>query len=811
MTRHFILQTGATSGEFSPRLYGRLDVDQYRNAFEQITNAIPLPQGPLTKRPGTQFVIPHKDETKKARTIDFIFNVEQAYVLEFGEFYIRIHRNRGTLLSGTAITNGTFDSDISGWTDASVGTGSISHDTDKMELASGVGTDFAKAQQELTFMGIEQYTLTLDVITNPVTIRFGTTAGADDILSDTVIAVGTGQTVSFTPSVAGSVWVQISNETASTSARVDNISLDTPILTLDSPYTEEEVICLDYTQSADVLFLTTINNRIHSLTRQGAAQWELKEVDVIDGPYDEANADSSKTLQPSATTGTVTITAAGHAPFTSGDIGRWVRIDHGTVSDPVWGAAVITGFTSSTQVTAEVSTFFPFNATTAKSEWRLGQWSDGQGWPEKCTFHEQRFVMARSTTYLDTVWTTESIGWSKDSIVMSPTNKDGQVIASNAINAPLSSGQSNAIEWMSSGSVLAIGAQGSESILEASDRGKALAPDNHRVILATASGCRAKVRPIRVNGRILFAQRIGFKINEFQFAFELDAFTAPDITILADHINRPGVAQSAYVQSPFSIVWWLLEDGTISALTYVAEQEVGGWSKHEIGGSFGATDHAVVEDITAIPSQDGEMTELWMSVKRTIDGNTRRYIEVMHKPFFRDVQQEAFYSDSYLIYSGALTDTITGLDHLEGETVWILSEGSVEEPQVVTGGQIVLDDETTYAVVGLPNESIMRTLSYEAQTIYGSAQGSKKRLTEIHALVYETQGLEVGRDLDSMRIMPDRAPNDLMDTPPPLISDWVEFNIITGWDDQAQIYLRHSYPLPFTLSALAFKANTNEG
>ena len=813
MPRQFLLQTGVTAGEFSPRLYGRPDVEQYKNAFELLRNAYALPQGPITKRPGSQHIGPSYNENEGSKLVNFVFSVDEAYVMEFGAGYIQIYRNRGKLLSSAAITNGDFPADIAGWTDVSVGTGSIAHNTDHMDIISGTAGNEGIAEQQIDYVGIEQYTLTLDVAVNTVTVRIGTTSGASDVLADTIVAVGAGQTVTFTPAAAGTVYLQIENHNNSTTAEVDNISLDTPVLTLDSPYTEAEALSLDFTQSSDVLFLTVGTKPIHTLTREGPSEWTLREVDTLDGPYDRINKDETKTLKPSATTGTVTITAVGHEPFEVGDEGRWIRIGYltGPSGATEWGAAQITTVTSSTLVTAEVDANFPFTLTATTFRWRLGQWSDAQGWPYKCGFYEQRFVTGRTDKYPDTIWTTESQGYDADELLMSPTNADGQVVASNAINTPVAAGQSNAIEWISGGNVLAVGTAGAELILEGPDLSKALAPDNNRVIIGTTAGSKEDVRPVRVNGQLLFAQSVGFKVNEFLFSFEKDAYIAKDITILSEHITRPGITQSAYCKDPFSVVWWLLDDGSLAALTYVAEQEVGGWSRHTISGSFGATAHAVVEDIVAIPSEDNVFTELWMKVKRTIDGVTRRYLEVMDRPYFQGVEQEATYSDSYLIYDGAPTSTITGLDHLEGEEVTILAEGAVEALQTVSGGQITLEDDAEYVVIGLPIKSQMRTLSWEAPNVFGSSFGNIKRNTNICVLVYETQGLKVGRDEDNLTIQPDRAPSGLMDTAPALYSGWLDFAIIGGWGKKAQIYMEHDLPVPFTINAIAVKGKSNEG
>lgn len=823
--RHFLLQAGTVSGEYSPHLYGRSDISQYKNAFALMRNALPLPQGPATKRPGSQFVLACRDETRTPTLIKFIYSVEQAYVLEFGQHYVRFHRNRDTLLSTAAVTNGTFTGNITGWTDLSSGTGTATASANTLLLTSGAGgTNNAKAGQAITYVGIEEYTLTFDVISQSTKVRVGTSSGAADILAATTVAVGTGQTVQFTPTTSGTIYISFENANASTAGAIDNVVLDTPVYTLYSPYTAAEAAELGFDQSADVLFLVHGDHVPRTLSRSGASQWFFTDLEIVDGPYNETNTTSAHTLQPSGTTGSVTITAAGsgNTPFLSTDVGKWIRIQHSST----WGAAQITAYTSSTVVTASVHSFFPFGATTAQSNWRLGQWSTAQGWPQKIAFHEQRLVFARSDTFPDRLWLSESQGWSNTRVFMSPTNTSGQVVDTNGINAPIASSQSNAIEWMSSGNVLAIGTKGSEWVLKAGDISQALTPSNHRVVTATTAGSKPGVLPVRVDGQVLFAQATGYKVQQFQFSFEQDAYLAHDVTIFADHITRPGIIQSAYCSEPFNVAWWLLSDGALAALTYVADQDVGGWSRHTIAGSVGGEDGAVVESIAAIPSEDDDFTELWMAVKRQGPAGTwngymnytdeqypeHRYIEVLSKPFFDQEQHEARYLDSY-VYTESITafDTVSGLDHLEGEYVRILNDGAVEPLQIVVDGAVTLQRSGNKVVVGLPIYSILRNLSYDTDTHLGTSMGQKKRITEVDLLVHETQGLQVGVSLDKLTMMPDRPPSGLMDHAPALTSDWVRFQFIMGWRRDAQFYIVHDLPVPFTVTAMKLDAVTNEG
>lgn len=804
MARRHPVQTSFTAGEYSPHLRGRVDIGGYFNSTRMMRNWLPLPQGPVTKRPGFEYITSTRTVSEVPRLIPFVFNRDQAYVLEFGDEYVRIFRNRAVVLSGTEIENGDFVSDISGWTNKSTGTGAISYSSGTMALATGTTGNEAIAEQTLEYMGIEEYTLGLDVIDNSVTVRVGTTSGGTDVLSDTVVTVGTSKTVTFTPSESGTVYLQIENHNTSTTAKVDNISLDTPEYVIKSPFTLAQAFELDYVQSADILYIAHGSRPPMVLARYGAAQWVFQDLNIKDGPYEETNADSAKLLKVSNTTGSVTVTATGHTPFTTNDIGRWVRIQYTVGSDTTWGAAQITAYTSPTQVTATVLDGYPFGAATTDSEvWRLGKWSDGLGWPSLVELHEQRLTFARTEAYPDWLWTTESSGWAVDRVLMHPTTTTGQVTAASAISLPL--GSYSAIEWLSSGNRLAIGTQEAEWLFESGDSTKAVSPETARVRIATTSGVNPDVKPIRVDGQIIYSQNTGFKLNEFIFSFESDAYLSRDITIFSNHICRPGVVDSTRCKEPFSVLWWATSDGDLVALTYVADQEVGGLTRHEFT-------NGLAKRITSIPSEDNTFNELWVVIQREIDGSTVNYIEVSSNPYFEEAVTAPRYCDSYLENTyGSPTATITGLDHLEGEEVVIFADGGVQVGKTVSGGSVTLEEAATVVVVGLKIESTMLTQTYSADTVFGKSDARVKRLSDVEVLVHKTQGLKLGRDLNNLNDQGDQNPYDLIDNEDYLYTGWLRYQFSMDWGNDASFYIYHDEPLPATVCMLAMRGAHNEG
>ena len=126
---------------------------------------------------------------------------------------------------------------------------------------------------------------------------------------------------------------------------------------------------------------------------------------------------------------------------------------------------------------------------------------------------------------------------------------------------------------------------------------------------------------------MLFVQRAKRKVLELQFNFDVDGYIAPDVALISEHITENGLDELAYQQEPDSILWGRRGDGQLACMTYKREEQVIGWSRQIIGGAFGTGD-AVVESIATIPG-DLDEDQVWVVVKRTVNGATKRYVEFL--------------------------------------------------------------------------------------------------------------------------------------------------------------------------------------
>lgn len=417
--------------------------------------------------------------------------------------------------------------------------------------------------------------------------------------------------------------------------------------------------------------------------------------------------------------------------------------------------------------------------------------------PSVVTFFEQRLVFGNSNNNPQTLW------FSKNGNYL---NFTVGTAADDALIYTIASNQVNAIRYLSATRVLTLGTSGGEYVVTATSDGP-ITPTTTLIRKYSNYGT-ASVEPVQVADVTLFLQRGNRKIREFKYVGDInaDAYQAPDMSILAEHITKGGITQFAHQQEPDSIVWMVRADGTLIGMTYRREEQVVAFHKHIIGGAFSGG-QAIVESVATLPSETGE-DELYMVVKRTINGVTKRYVELM-KPFnFGSVTTGAFFVDSGLAYSGTAVSSLSGLHHLQGEPVSILANGASHADKTVADGAVALNVSTTVAAIGYGYSSIMETLRIEAGSVDGTSQGKPKRIHGITVRLHETVGAEVGSGVDKLDRIYFRDSSMSMDQAVPLFTGDKDVEFEGGFDDDDRVYARQTQPLPMTILALFPRMNT---
>jgi hypothetical protein len=622
-----------------------------------------------------------------------------------------------------------------------------------------------------------------------------------------------------------------------------------------TPYTEADLInaagafAIDYTQSGDILYLAHRSHQPRKLSHFTDTNWTLTEYSPIGGPFQDQNA-TAVTVYASANTGAVTLNASA-ATFTADMVGTLFYLEQKAVSDVLqwevgkvittpatrrsggrnysalnsattgtitlthtegavydgdagvqwqyldagYGWAQITGFTSSTQVSATVLSRIPDGAVgsgNASTKWALGAWSDSQGWPDCVGFYLDRLVWARDQL----VWMSVAGDYEN----MQPRDA-GRQLTDSAISLPIPSRRGNPILWLETLEVgLVVGTGSDEWLVGPASRNDPLGPLNISANPAGAIGSRA-VPALRIFDSIIFTQRSGKRLRALRYLQGEGAIYA-DLNAYADHVT-PGFISTAYVAEPYSMIVGAGSDGSFAAVTYYPEQQVLGWWRRPMAG--------VVECVQAIPSPDASRDDLWLIVRRTIGGVTRRYVEWMKPPLADDAdQKDAFYVDSGITYSGAAATVISGLGHLEGQTLNVLVNGATHPQRTVASGSITLQRAGTTVHAGLPYTARLATMDIEAGSATGTAQGKMKRAYRLAVRLLRTLGGRLGTSETKLDTLQFRDASVPMGSAPPLFTGDKYAPGPGGSDRVARVWFEHSDPLPATVVAVMPQIQTED-
>lgn len=745
------LQANFSLGEVSPKMYGSSDLEQYGAAATTCLNFIPLHLRCLTRRPGTYFIKALEDQTKQSRLIPFIFSNDQAYILEFSEGILRIYKDQGIVLDGP----------------------------DPAEI-----------------------------------------------------------------------FIQ---------------------------YQEDDLPDLKFAQSFNVLYITHPNYAPKQLVRVSDINWTLTDIPFVEPPYLDANIDSTKTVTPSGTTGTITITSVGNL-FASTDVGRYIRIESGPqaitgvnwlvypgtgsqqyfdvtffphtsstmdvkiinadgtkttltytsgapspgqytiVGDQVklaaaassseqveiieknagtgiWGYALIGGYTNANQVAATVIS--PLENTNTTYRWRFGAFSDTTGYPECVELYEQRLWFANTRTSPNRIWGSQIQNFpnfSPDDI-----NKQGDVTADTSVSFVLTT---PGIQWLKGTQALVAGCQ--DGIIQINSQSGALSAVNPPVTRKDQNIQTSTVSPALAQNHIIYAEHLNKRMHALSYGLSTYGFQQSDISNFSDHLLDDGsIKQIVYSSTPNSLIWCLTTEGKLLSCLFRVDKGLVGWTRHQLGGT-----DVEVESVAVIPG--ASYTELWLIVKRIVDGDTVRYVEVLQQDFeFQDLE-DAFFVDSGLSFDGAPTNVFSNLDHLEGETVAVLADGTVHPNCVVTSGDITLDGNYSVVHAGLPYNSDFESLQIEGGSVYGTSQMSISRVIEAGIKLYNSINFLVGSSLTSLQREVFRTTNDDLGEAVPLFTGNHVFKYSTGFAIGYKLAIRQDQPLPITILSIVYKAEIND-
>jgi len=806
--------TNFTAGELSPNMYGRTDIEKYYNGCMTMENFLVLPQGGAYRRPGSRYVAEVKTSSLFTRLVPFVFSTTQAYILEFGNLYMRVYYDGGQVLHTTSTT--------SAWVTAT---------------AYAVG-DFVK-NDDVIYRCISAHT-------SGATTEPGTGESWEDKwVADTTYEIATPYTTAQLPDLkfaqsADTLYiVHPSHEprqltrTAHTTWTLNTFDWKNGPFMKDNDDDSHTLMVTSYGGSAGLYGQTvTVTSSANLFTSADVGRWlKIRYIDpgtlIVNNSYDpnfvgylpgqwsvdgkfeltywfneptdgsialRYSTDGGLAYQDYATlpgsTGTNRIVIEGE--IRSEDYNHVTPILRFYCNKDVFpfhynlrkireeriGYAKITTVINSKWVSAKVyRRMSQFSVPT--NNWALGAWGTTPGWPSSVTFHQGRLVFAGTTSEPSKVWMSVSDDY--------PNYDTGEGDEdSDAVGLTPIASEVNNVMWMASKGNLLIGTAGDEWVFD----GANITPTNPPHARRETNFGSAKWQAVIANGYVVFVQDGEKIVRQVQYDYDSDTYFAIDLTAMSDHITGDGISYLAYLKSPWSTIWTCRDDGELIGLTYVPEHKVFAWHRHDLGGD--------VESVACIPG------EIWVVVKRTINSATVRYIERI-LPWDGTLNNSVF-MDCAAEYSGTATATITGLSYLEGETVGVISNGKYVGTKVVSSGSITLDATTTHAWVGLPYTSTLKTINIEHANPPGTSQGAKRRIVHAIARLVNTVGGKVGfnaSDADDIEYDDEGNPN--VSTPELFTGDTNPVLITTSSGRPQYLTIVQDKPYPFSVSAIVLR------
>lgn len=842
-------------GELTPEFFGQIADAKFQTGLAKCRNFVVLPHGPVQNRAGFAFVRAAKISEQRVRLLPFTFSTTQTMVLEFGAQYIRFHTQGATLVDGGGnpyevatpyAADDLFDI----------------HYVQSADVLTLVHPKYAP--RELRRLGALNWTLTtIQFATNlnpPTGLTSVATLGAnpgtliehtyavttvdstgldESLLSDpttcsnNLFATGAYNTVNWNLAAGGTrynvykksngVWGYMGQADGGT-FKDDNITPDisrTPpersdpftagqlqsvpvvnggsgygtaqsggafisvaVLNGGNTYTAPTIAVSDPTGSGAVLTpILGPSGAITSVTVTAPGSGYTSPTLIISDNAVEGGEGSI------GGTGSGAVLSANLSPIVRGTATLTVTDAGGTGSGAVVTPVIVNGSITSVSIlnpgrayTAPVVTITDAGGGTG-AVFGAPVISSGD-FPGAVTYYEQRRAFGGTLNKPQNLWLTRS-GTESNMSYSIPTRD------SDAINFRVVAREANTVRHLVPlNSLLALTSSAEWRV--GAINTDALTPTSVSVKPQSYIGAN-NVQPVVVNNNLIYAAARGGHIRELAFNNDAGGYLTGDMSLRAPHLfDGLDIVDMALAKAPSPVIWMVSSDGRLVAVTYVPEQQIGAWHQHDTPGAF--------ESVAAVA--EGDEDAVYVVARRTINGQSVRYIERLHSRRFV-AQRDAFFVDSGLTYDGAETSTITGLAHLENQRVSILADGAVHPPRVVTGGTITLDNPASVVHVGLPIIGDLESLPM-AFEVQGYGQGRTKNVNKMFIRVFNSGGIKAGPDYSKLVEAKQRTVEPY-GSPPLLKTKEIEIVVTPSWDDSGRMCIRQEDPLPLTVLSICYE------
>ncbi|GAB5471752.1 MAG: hypothetical protein Kilf2KO_47820 [Rhodospirillales bacterium] len=748
----------------APELQGRVDLAKYRIGLRLAENLFVRPHGGIVNRPGSRFVCEAADSAVASRLVPFAFSTQQTYVLEFGAGVLRVILDGGLALEAAQ--------DVLSISRAEAGSvrvpGHGYQEGDELVLSGGQG---------------------MPEIMNRVLLASGVTSDRFSLKAKGSLAPLDSR--GFLP-YHGAAKV----------ARVYRLA---------TAYAAADLPDLTWVQSADVMYLVHPNHPVRKLSRSGHTAWTLETVTFAPAVAAPSGLAASATYAQAGTDTTygyrVTAIAedsgeeglASAAATCVNDLslaGNSNRITWNAVAgagryDVYKDDNGIFGYIGGTEGLA--FTDANITADLASTPPKQKDPFDGEGnKPGTATFFEQRLVFAASTSRPQTLWFSTTANFEN-------FGTRSVVQADDSVEVTLVARQVNAIRHLVAKEDLWALTSGGEWRIRGGGDVDYITPSSVTTRKISAWGA-SRVPPLEIGSSVVFVVEKGQAVRDLFNRIALDDFAVEegsDLSILAGHLFEGRAVKAwAYAQTPHSLIWVVMDDGSLLSFTYYREHRVYAWTRQTTE-SLGPGD-GTFEDVAVI--SEGQEDVPYLLVKRDVGGHSRRYIERLPQRV-ADNSVDAFYLDSGLTYDGPPAQRIIGLDHLEGRSVVALADGNVVRDLRVSAGAVVLPQAAAKVQIGLPYEATLRTLPLALELRDGLAANRMKRLLRILVKVRQTRGFWAGPDAGRLLTYRQRS-GEPWGAAIGLSEGDIEIDLPTEWSREADLWIKQRDPLPLEILAI---------
>lgn len=378
--------------------------------------------------------------------------------------------------------------------------------------------------------------------------------------------------------------------------------------------------------------------------------------------------------------------------------------------------------------------------------WRKGAFSETRGFPRTVAFHDNRLWFAGTGLYPTRIWASQI-----DDFYTFLTGS----LDTSGIDITLAATEANDIQWISSFKrTLVIGTAGEEWTMDSGEQDTVMTPSNARARRWSRYGS-SSLQPVLAGDGLLWLTRDN-RLREFAYVFEKDGYSAPEMTLLAEHI--PGLAdvkQIAYSQSPDPIVWLVHTNGTWSGFTYDRENNITAWHRHYSTGSCSSictlySSSTASDDLIFLFQRNNPSS---IATLEHIEGEVMKSAMTSGDPSFSESSgNKLIFMDSYVNVTGTVSGGVTTFDVESQNPALKLNDVVFTRQQILlnndgspltvtvnsSGDAIVTGSYPVQYKIGLPFTAWLIPNRVEIQLQDGSAQMRKWRITRSAFRVWQS-------------------------------------------------------------------------